>query len=188
MWKKKTPGVSNIAVDLNNSIYLTGGSTIKCNSNGDTVWQKTYYGGNFKVGNDVTVDSSGNVYVVGYSYNGTDNDYLIIKYNSDGDVIWQKTYDGGKNDYGEGIVVDSSGNVYVTGWSYNTKTWKWNCFTIKYNSNGDIIWQERYDEGQSQSDGYDITIDSFGYIYVTGNIFNGSDENCLTIKYRQIKF
>ena len=46
----------------------------------EVVWQKAWNGGSHDYGQGIAVDSSGNVYVTGQSYNGTDNDYLTIKY------------------------------------------------------------------------------------------------------------
>jgi hypothetical protein len=51
------------------------------------------------VGNAIAVDSSGNVYVAGYtrvSSWGT-GDYLTIKYRPDGTLAWVRTYDGQGN-------------------------------------------------------------------------------------------
>jgi len=55
---------------------------IKYNSNADVVWQKTYDSGRDDFGFGIAVDSSGNVYVSGYSYSGGIDyyDYLTIKY------------------------------------------------------------------------------------------------------------
>ena len=89
--------------------------TIKYNSSGDQIWSNTFNTNGADRAFGVAVDSSENVYVVGYSDFGGDQDYLLIKLNSTGDYEWNRTYDTGGNDYGWGTAVDSSGNVYATG-------------------------------------------------------------------------
>ena len=133
-------------------------------------------------GNGIAVDSSGNVYVAGKSYNGSNDDCLTIKYDStSGDTVWQKLWNGGSDDRGNGIAVDSSGNVYVTGMSSGLNT---DCLTIKYNSSGDTVWQKLWNGG-SDDMGNGIAVDSSGNVYVAGGSYNGANWDYLTIKYRQ---
>jgi len=82
---------SAIAVDSSGNVYVTGASygtsydyaTIKYDTNGKQLWVKTYNGPAKKEdsASAIAVDSSGNVYVTGYSYglDGT-GDYTTIKY------------------------------------------------------------------------------------------------------------
>jgi len=141
---------SSIAVDNSGDIYVTGSSyaiptstdytTIKYNSNGDSLWVRRYNGPlNASDGSSsIALDDLGNVYVTGGSVGiGTYSDYATIKYNSLGDVQWVQRYDGPGN-YGDGagfIAVDNSGNVYVTGAStgiHAFTTYNYDYATIKY--------------------------------------------------------
>jgi len=102
----------------------------------DTAWVRRYNG----PGNSedhayaLSVDSSGNVYVTGWSPgSGTGLDYATIKYSPSGDTLWVKRYNGPGNgsDYAYALAVDGSGNVYVTGWSYGSGSSS-DYATIKY--------------------------------------------------------
>ncbi len=94
------------------------------------VFGGTNFGGD--VGYGVTVDASGNVYVVGASSttnfpaintpgllgatNAGGSDAFVIVFSNNANGILYSGYLGGSgNDYGYGIAVDSQTNVYITG-------------------------------------------------------------------------
>ncbi|MFH1336509.1 MAG: SBBP repeat-containing protein [Candidatus Zixiibacteriota bacterium] len=155
----------------------------------DTAWVRRYNGpeSSLDYGMALAVDVSGYIYVTGYSQGtGTSNDYATIKYYSNGDTAWLRRYDGPGNLWDEvkAMVVDDSGHVYVTGGSYGIGT-SYDYATIRYFSNGDIAWVERYNgPGNSDDMAFAITVDDSNCVYVTGTSKGiGTQTDYCTIKY-----
>jgi uncharacterized delta-60 repeat protein len=184
-----------IAVDDSGNAYVTGFSlgsgtgldyaTIKYNSAGQEQWVARYNGpGNdFDEGLAIVVDTSGNVYVTGESWDpGTKTDYATIKYNSVGQEQWVARYDSSAGiDNAAAIAIDRSGNVYVTGDSGSGSDYA----TIKYNAAGQEQWVARYNGPGNDDDGATaIATDNSGNVYVTGfSVGSGVDYDYATIKY-----
>gem|GEM_PF-3439706 len=177
-----------IAVDSNDNVIVAGHSnsfdgsydvwTIKYNSTGSLIWNKTAGGDGEDYGYGVAVDSNDNVIVAGHSNSfGGDYDVWTIKYNSTGSLIWNKTIGGSGEDYGYGVAVDSNDDIIVVGTKGN------DVWTIKYNSTGSLIWNKTIG-GSGEDYGYGVAIDSNDNVIVAGytNSF-GEDYDVWTIKY-----
>jgi uncharacterized delta-60 repeat protein len=194
--------ISAITADAGGNVYVVGYSegadylanyvTIKYSSAGAALWTKIYDGpGYYDYGNDIEVDSGGNVYVTGESQgSGSDYDFATLKYSSAGVPLWTNRYNGPGNsdDRGKALALDASGNVYVTGLSYADATYTNSDFlTIKYSSAGVPLWTNRYNglaNGRDQA--VDLAVDTNGNVYVTGSSANSNvvpyDYDYLTIK------
>ena len=139
-------------------------------------------------GYGVTVDSSDNIYVTGYTYGGLDgntnsgeNDIFLVKYNSSGVKQWTQQLGTSTDDLGRGVTVDSSDNIYVTGYTQggldgNTNAVGQDIFLVKYNSSGTKQWTQQLGSTSSEV-GYGVTVDSSDNIYVTGTTYGGLDGN-----------
>jgi uncharacterized delta-60 repeat protein len=191
---------SSLVVDGQENVYVTGGdygsgtnsdyATIKYDSAGNVQWLQRYNGpaSSLDAAYSLAVDGQGNVYVTGESY-GWDvqqsADFATIKYDSAGNVQWLQRYNGPANsvDYGRSLAVDGQGNVYVTGVSMLDPA---HCdyTTIKYNPDGDTLWVRRYNGPGNNGDfAFSVAVDGQGNVYVTGESWSGTSDDCATIKY-----
>ena len=112
--------------------YAGGGDTFvaKLNASGTALTYSTYLGGSgTDNGNDVALDSAGNVYVAGGTSSldfpllnplqATNNGYsnaFVSKISASGTALASSTYMGGSNyDVATGIALDGAGNAYIAG-------------------------------------------------------------------------
>jgi uncharacterized delta-60 repeat protein len=115
-----------VAVDSSGNVYATGytdstGAGVydavitKYDTSGTIQWQRVLGSANYEQGTGIAVDSSGNVYVTGYTTISATEAILIAKYNSSGTIQWQRTLNGSGNEQGSSIKVDNLDNYYITG-------------------------------------------------------------------------
>lgn len=140
-------------------------------------------------------DASGNLYTGGTSYvdaGSGDTDIVIFKTDANGNRVWSRTW-AGEGLYKDGLrdmAVDAAGNVYLTGYTYSlpegtSQLRSYNYVTLKYNTNGELIWTKTY----GPNAGYDdfprvLQIDAAGNTYVAGYSWGvGTYANYATVKY-----
>lgn len=190
---------TDIKVDNLGYVYVTGGSyggnsqsdylTIRYNPDGNEDQLLRYNAANLRdFAYALTIDASRNIYVTGYSSSTDAGDIVTIKYNSLGAQLWVARYNGPGNNFDEGIdiVVDNIGNVTVTGNSWGGISTYYDIATIKYNSQGNVIWTDRYNNPTNYGDfATSIAQDPAGNIVVTGSSYSGvyGPSDYVTIKY-----
>ena len=143
-------------------------------------WTARVDNGNDDRAYGIAVDGNGNVYVTGYSYIGSDDDYITVKYDSLGNILWADTLDNGNDDNAIDIAVDGNGNVYVTGYSRIGSDDDY--VTVKYDSSGNVLWVDTLDNGDTD-EARCIALDEKGNIYVSGTSRIGSNNDALIVKY-----
>jgi hypothetical protein len=177
------------------SKILTGGHsgilTVKLNTSGDTLWERTYQrdaGQNdfaVKIGTDKTTA----VYVICASHSTIGKwDWELIKYNLSGVRQWIVTYNGMANqdDIPTGVAIDGEGNPIVTGYSSGIVSHE-DFYTVKYNSSGTMMWSASYDNNNLQDIPTAIAIGPFDDVYVTGGTTNTlGNREVTTIEYAKL--
>lgn len=194
----------SMAVDDSGNVYVTGVGffkngfedivTLKYNSSGVQQWMRRYNSSDSSndIANTIIVDASGNIIVSGESMRRlTGRDIIILKYDPAGALLWSVTYDHngtvtGKND-DISIVLrcDEDNNIYAGGTSQSTSGGN-DYIVLKYDSNGNLIFEKRYSGPGYRSDIiHDLKLDASGNIYVTGEsgFSTGGSSDYLTIKY-----
>lgn len=188
-----------VALDGSGNVYITGYETFlgqglniwtrKYDKDGNEKWTQTYNDGDdwTDVGNDIAVDSAGNVYVAGYETTiGQAQNIWIRKYDTDGNEKWTSTHNGNTdlNDVANGVTVDGSGNVYVAGSEYSFGQGS-NVWAAKYDTDGNLKWIRTHNgEIDGNDEGKGIALDNAGNVYVAGyETVEGQGKNAWIRKY-----
>ena len=105
--------------------------------------------------------------------------YRISKVNLNGSLIWTQDYASNLPinvvaDEINAITQDSLGNIYITGrhygMNYGTSSYtNADILTLKYDSSGNLIWQNRYEYGINNADIANTLTLKNGQVYVGGN-------------------
>tara|TARA_R110000823_G_scaffold275718_1_gene394412 strand:- start:973 stop:2301 length:1329 start_codon:yes stop_codon:yes gene_type:complete len=188
-WQRTLGGASAdkayaIHLDSSNNVYVSGDSRstgaggqdillAKYSSSGVIQWQRSLGGASNDESHSIATDSSGNVYIAGYSYSVVaDSVLLLAKYNPSGTLQWQRAL---YNSYGtstaQAVAVDSNNDVYITGEEFISGSVRRQMIVAKYNSSGTIQWQ-RMLGASSDEFSYSIAVDSLDDIYITGKTPN----------------
>ena len=142
---------------------------------------------------DLDVDSSGNIYAIGYvnySYVTQGTDIYLIKYRKDGSVAWSKhlyasSY-GTDHDEGYKIKVGSSGDIFFSGttrYQNFSGIGGWSNIVGKYNPSGVLQWL-RVVGGSSDDEARAMALDSSDNVYVGGMTMNVTSNTMgLIVKY-----
>ncbi len=190
--------VKQIVVDADGNVIITGTIenaetqkdliVVKFDNDLNEVWRFVYDGaGSYDDrGKDVTVDAAGNIYVTGYSMEGSSAwvspDAITLKLDASGNLVWKAIYDGpdGKHDEGRAIVVDGSGNVYVAGHSSNQQS-QWAILLLKYDADGNLLWAVRHNGSAGNSFAISMALTANGVVLTGVASDNGGD--VLTMAY-----
>ncbi|GAB6135207.1 PEGA domain-containing protein [Thermococcus prieurii] len=131
-------------------------------------WVKTYGPGEIT---DTKILQDGDIIAVGYAYTTTGKkDVLVAKLSSNGRIIWANTYGGNEDDRANAVAVTPTGNIIVVGWTKSFGNNEGSAWILKLDSNGNIIWQKTYNDGDTCY--FDtVGVSPEGDIIVAGSVY-----------------
>jgi hypothetical protein len=194
-------GVDNakaIILDLASNVYITGESdgigagrdlfVVKYDQNGNQIFSYRYNGaanGN-DVGNAITVDPSGNIFITGYTTNmGGFKDYISIKLNNAGIQQFAVVFNGTGNLNDEAIAIAFNNNrLYVTGNATNLSG-NTDIVTLRLNANnGNTMWSQTINGTTNSNDIVNAVLAYNNDIVIVGQVANvGTNNDYITTRY-----
>jgi hypothetical protein len=178
--------IKKIVVDSSKNIFVVyqrndsnGGALAKYDQYGSLIWVNGYKDNqSYYDMSGLAIDSSGNIYLGGGTYQSFYNRPHVMKLNSSGSIIWQKHFGSASSNNGgqiNDLAIDSSGNIYGVGagrsGADNSKP-----YIIKIDTNGSRLWEYYYNVS---NDGifYNAKVDSSGNIWAAGYAYSGGNTN-----------
>jgi hypothetical protein len=153
---------------------------VKISNTGTIVWQKTYGGSEGDYLYSIQQTNDGGYITCGQTESSDGNlssnhgitDAWIMKLNPLGEIEWNKTY-GGSNDDGLNSIIQTTdgqyifgGNTYSSDFDINTNFGESDCWIMKLNNNGDLVWEKNYGGSDNEAINNIIKTSDNSFIYV----------------------
>jgi hypothetical protein len=138
---------------------------LKYDQDGELLWDVTWDNPLTDVPEEFAIYED-SIIITGYILPHPDNRELILwKYDTDGMLIWNTTWGGvgweerTSSDYGEDVEV-LDGEIYVVGVTTHkaSKSSEQDILLLKYDANGELLWQKQYGENQTYEWGHRLEI------------------------------
>lgn len=138
---------------------------LKYDPNGNLIWQRTWGGSSYDVGESVVATADGGYAMTGYTSLGAGGyDLFLAKYDSAGTLMWNRTLGAAGTDDGRQVVQAADGSYIITGYTSSYGAGGNDLLLAKYDSSGNFVWA-RTMGGSSDEDsrGLAMTTDG-GYV------------------------
>ena len=183
-----------VGLKLRESSFVVDMVTIAYNSEGIQLWENIHAiaeCGSIIEPLGLLIDNSGNTFVTGFESYSSPNGLgmgatFLIKYNTLGEIEWLTHYNSIVDNCSKpnDIIIDSSGNIFIIGsdgvWGESV----YQTFIIKYNSDGQLLWQNSHDIYQTEwsQDQASLTIQE-DYIYGASINYGEFGKEIIILKY-----
>lgn len=160
-------------------------SVIKTFSDGNLEWIKNYFTGtDCAYGGGFTKTMDGGYVYSTVVYDPTTGwpDILLFKVNSAGIPLWSKKYGGDGNEYAFSVIETTNGELVISGYTNSHNTGYGDMYIIKTNANGNLIWANTYDYGNTDDYSYSIIQTQDGGFATTAMIMGDTTYDMAVLK------
>jgi RHS repeat-associated protein len=200
LWARTWGGSSDesangVLVGGDGSVYVVGGTQsfgagwydvliLKFDSSGNLIWARTWGGGSYDVGHDLSLDTNGNLEIAAEAYGFCPGSCaLLLTMSTSGDILATRAWKGPATyDAAYSLTVDANGNTILAGisWDYSVSPEHNTILILKYDSQGNLVWSRNWagPGGDELWGTKTIRTDTQGNIYFAGRttIVRGSSD------------
>jgi uncharacterized delta-60 repeat protein len=159
---------------------------MKINSEGDSIWTRTYGGASTDWAFSVEQTNDGGYIIAGYtnSYGSGSSDFYLVKTDSQGNQVWARAYGGLYVEYAYSVQQTDDDGYIVAGFTQTFGVNMPNFFMVKTNSFGDSLWSLSYGILGSTDEAYSLQVTDDGGFIMAGFTwpFNGGSKDFLLVR------
>jgi hypothetical protein len=172
----------------NTASYGVAGSDLwmlKVDSEGDSIWSRTFGGEGTEWAYAVTPASDGGFVAAGIttSFGAGGNDMWLVKASANGDSLWSHTYGGNSQDEARAVIETSDGGFLIAGQTYSFGSFLTDMWVVKTDANGDSLWSRTFG-AIDEDEAWDVVETSDGGYLIAGmtESFGSGDKDMWLVK------
>ena len=128
--------------------YGAGGEDaylLRVDSDGDTVWTRTYGGTDLDDAKGVCFTGDGYIIAAGQteSFGSGQSDVYILKIDAAGDTVWTRAFGGADSDWAVSVCELADGAYGVSGTTGSFSTTR-DIYLLKVDTGGNLVWGDNY--------------------------------------------
>lgn len=194
LWSKEYGGIqdeigSSVQQTMDGGYIITGGTSdffsvdkvylIKTDSNGETMWSKTYGDDYSNIGQSVWQCDDGGYFITGttYVWLSAIGWVYLIRTDSLGNVLWTNTFDDIDEDFGYSGQQTADGGYIVTGQTEKIYNEMYDVLLLKLSANGIIDWVRTYGDDNNRETGSCVQQTTDGGYIIAGSKWTTSNSN-----------
>jgi flagellin len=167
-------GTMNGALNGVTPVGSTDAFVTKFNADGTVAWTTNIATTTSDLGEKITVDKNGDIYVTGSTYGSLDGinlmgnrESFLTKLNSDGEIQWSRQLNLGTYNAPTSIIANDDGDIFIGGWWPQDGTEQGgSAFVAQYSSNGLKISSQLVAQSYSRTTA--LVIDPSNSLYIAG--------------------
>ncbi len=159
IWSKTIPEDNGFAwfedmIEAENGDYVAVGRSnlsnspdlwmVKFDSDGDTIWTRSFGGNGWDKGWAITEAPDGNYVACGYtnSFGAGSYDFWLIKVSQEGDSLWSRTFGFGGYEEARAIALAPDGGFFLGGYSQSLSVTYDDAWIVRTDSEGNYLWDK----------------------------------------------